>query len=338
LTGELGRRKRLGLPVETGVFVLLALLSGWLMWRFPQFRTTANLDVVITTSAIYAIVAAGMTMVIATGGIDISVGSVLGFAATVLLTLTGRYGWGLFAASCAALMCGIGCGCVNGVLIALLRVPPIVATLATLSAARASAYIVAYIIGPQSAAGRLPESFSNLYFGKWMGLPSPGWIGAVALISAAVILKHAAFGRGLLALGGNRATAFMSGLSVRRTELAVYMLSGLLAGVASIIVAAREGSVNPDAGKYLELSAITAVVVGGTPISGGRATVIGTLLGVLTISVVSNGVISYGLTGLWQPLVLGFVLLATVEVDRWRMRRTARPADSHATPKLMAAG
>jgi len=116
------------------------------------------------------------------------------------------------------------------------------------------------------------------------------------------------------------------------------MISGLLAATAAIIVAAREGSVNPDAGKYLELSAITAVVVGGTPIAGGRATVFGTLLGVLTISVVSNGVISYGLTGLWQPLVLGSVLLATVEVDRWRMRRTARSADSQATPKPMAAG
>lgn len=306
------------LPAETGVAVVLALLVVWLASVFPDFRSEANRAAILSSNAQIAIVAAGMALVIATGGIDISVGSVVGLCGIVLAKLAVDQGWPIGAACGAALACGAACGLVNGLLVARLRLPPIIATLAMFSAARAGAYMLSQ---GRSISG-LPDSIIAVGYDSWLGLPIPAWIAAGALLAVGVTLKRTVFGRSVLALGGNRETAYLSGLATRRVEACVYVISGLLAGLAAVVVTARGATAIPDAGKFFELTAITAVVMGGAPVTGGRATLTGTALGVLTIGVVANGVRSYGQGGIWVQLMLGLTLLVAVEVDRWRTRQT----------------
>lgn len=319
LPSEPTERRRFTLPVETGVAFVLLLMTLWLAGSFPNFRTGANASVILSAGAEIGIVAAGMTLVIATGGIDISAGSIVGLCGIVLGILTVNKHWSIWPAITATLATGAACGFVNGTLIARFKLPPIIATLAMFSAARAGAYILNH---GDSVSG-LPEAITDLGYGNKIGIPIPAWIALFALIIVGILLKKTVFGRSVLALGGNREAAFLSGLRTRRTETLVYVLSGLFAGLAAIVVTARTATAIPDAGKFFELRAITAVVVGGTPVIGGKATIIGTMLGVLTIGVVQNGVISYGKDAMWEMLVMAIVLLAAVEVDRWRRTRSA---------------
>jgi ribose/xylose/arabinose/galactoside ABC-type transport system permease subunit len=313
--------RHIATPLETGVAAVLLLLSLWFYFQFPTtFRSLDNVRAIGTSVSDIAIVAAGMTLVIGTGGIDISVGSVVGLCGVVLGQLTVNRGWGVWPAIAAALAAGAACGLVNGMLIARFKVPPIIATLAMFSAARAGAYV----ISKGDSLSGLPEAITNIGYNSVLGVPIPMWIALGALLSAGILLKRTVFGRSLLALGGNREAARLSGLPVQRTEALVYMLSGLFAGLAAVVVTARGATAVPDAGKLFELRAITAVVVGGTPVVGGRATLLGTALGVLTIGVVQNGVVSYGKDAMWEMLVMAVVLLVSVEVDRWRRTRAAK--------------
>src|SRR5206468_3447695 len=148
------------------------------------------------------------------------------------------------------------------------------------------------------------------------------------LIGSGLILGKTGFGRSLKALGGSREAARLSGLNIRRVEIAAYVFAGALAAISALVVTARGATAIPDAGKYFELRAITAVVVGGTAVTGGRATIIGTVLGVALVGVVANGVRYYGKAGIWEQLVLGIVLLAAIEVDRWRLSAATRVKQS----------
>lgn len=315
------RRERRLLPAELGVATVLVLLTGWLALKFPEFRDTENLTVIANGRAPYAIVAAGMLLVMATGGIDISVGSVLGLSGIVLGMLTYK-GGSLWVGCLGALLTGALCGGLNGLLIARFKLPPIIATLATFSAARAGAYF----LSKGESLSPLPEPLISLGYDRFLGVPRNAWVAIAVLVVIGLVLKRGRFGRSLLALGGNREAAYLSGLATRRTEITVYVLSGLLAGLASILVAAKASAASPKAGNLFELTAITAVALGGTSVTGGRATMSGTILGVLTIGVVENGVRSYEKEDIWVQLVLGLTLLAAVEVDRWRNRRQTREA------------
>jgi ribose/xylose/arabinose/galactoside ABC-type transport system permease subunit len=307
------------LPAETGVGVVLALSVIWLSANLPNFRTQANAWAILSSASEIAIVAAGMTLVIATGGIDISVGSIIGLSGVAIGILAAEKGWSVEAACLGGITVGTLCGLVNGILIARFSVPPIIATLAMFSAARAAAYV----LSDGNSISGLPSSLTDIGYQDFLGLPRPVWIAALTLLACGILLKRTAFGRSLLAIGGNRETAYLSGIRVRRTEIAVYAVSGLLAGLAAIVVTARGATAVPDAGRFFELRAITAVVLGGTSVAGGSATMTGTALGILTIGVIANGVRGYGQTGIWEQLILGIALLAAVEVDRWRRKRAS---------------
>ncbi len=312
-------RKGFSLPPEAGVAVVLMLAFAGLSAAYPDFRTGANVSVILSGASEVAILAAGMTLVIATGGIDVSVGSVVGLCSIVLGKVAVEAGWPLYYAVTAVLAVGAGCGLVNGVLIARFKVPPIIATLAMYSAARAGAYVLSH---GETISG-LPDSLTPLGYDSWMGLPIRAWVAIGALLVAAIILKRTGFGRGVLALGGSREAAHLSGIRVQRTEMLVYTFCGLLSALCAIVVTAR-GTAIPDAGKFLEMRAITAVVMGGTPVIGGSATMFGTLLGILTIGVVQNGVTTSGRDAIWEMLVLALVLLIAVEADRLRRSAAAR--------------
>ncbi len=305
------------LPVETGVIALLVVISLWLAWTFPSFNTCANISDIFSNCSETGIVAAAMTLVIATGGIDISVGSVVGLCGVILGTLTVNHSWSLYTAIPITILAGAFCGWINGTLISRFKLPPIIATLAMFSAARAGAYVLS---GGDSISG-LPDALTNLGYGSWMGVPISVWIAGTILVLMGILLKKTRFGRQILSLGGNRVAAQLSGVNIMRTEASVYVISGMMAGLASIIVTARGATAVPDAGQFFELRAITAVVVGGTPVIGGRATMIGTALGLLTMRVVQNGVTLYKKDGMWENLVMAVVLLLAVEVDRWRRTR-----------------
>lgn len=302
-------------PAEIGVAFVLLVVLIFFAWRSPAFRSVENLRLLAKQSAQLAVVAAGMTLVIATGGIDISVGSLVGLCCMTLGWLVATAHWNLWAACAGAVVAGGLCGLFNGLLIARAKLPPIIVTLATFAAARAAASLFNNGGSISDLPASLNETFDRTNI---VGLPLLFWVGLAALIVAGLLLRRTTFGRGLLALGGNRVASGLSGLPVARTEMLVYTLSGLCAGVAAVLNTAYKSTATPDAGQYLELTAITAVVLGGTAITGGQATLTGTGLGVLTIGALISGVRLSGQEDQVAWFLVGAALLLAVEVQKKR--------------------
>lgn len=303
------------LPPETGVFVVVIAILLFFSIKSPDFRSIDNMRLLSKQSAHLALLSVGMTLVIATGGIDISVGSVLALCSMTMGWLSVTLGWNIWVACLASITVGAGCGLINGLLIAKGKLPPIVVTLATMAAARAAATL---FNGGQSISGLLEVLNQRFDLTNVAGLPLLLWIGLGAMACGALILKRTAFGRQLLAMGGNRETTRLSGNRVERIEAAVYVISGALAGAAAVINTAHVSTATPDAGQYLELTAITAVVLGGTVITGGKATVLGTALGVVAISALISGIRLTGHEDRLAWFLVGIALLLAVEVQKAR--------------------
>ncbi|HLK59071.1 MAG TPA: ABC transporter permease [Chthonomonadaceae bacterium] len=308
------------LPVESGVGVVFVLIFAFFSWRLPHFFSVDNLQLLAEQAAPLAIVAMGMTLVIATGGIDISVGSLLGMCSMVLGWLAtpkdvGGVGWNIWMACVGAVAVGALCGLFNGLLITRAKLPPIIVTLATMAAARASTSL----FNDGGSFSGLPRTLHvTFYWTKIAGMPLLFWMGLLALTLGGVILRRTTFGRQLLALGGNREATRLAGIKTATTETLVYVLSGTLAGVAAVLSVAHQSTAAPGAGEYMELEAITAVILGGTVITGGQATLTGTGLGVLTIFTLVSGVRSYGQEDRPAWFLVGLALLLAVEVQKWR--------------------
>jgi len=311
------RRERvdlLGLLQVGGVYLAIAVLLLFNLLFTPNFATLANLRLQLVQVAPVAIVAIGMALVIATEGIDLSVGSTMAIGAALIPLYIG---YGAVPAIVMALLAGALVGLVNGSLVAVAGIQPIIATLGLLVAGRGLALVF--------AEGRLTELFD----------PTLGWLGSgtvldvpisvliVLAVTALVglVVRRAAFGRRLLAIGGNRAAATLAGLPVRRTLITVYVLSGLLAAVAGVLSTARQGASDPSfVGLLIELSAITAVVVGGTPLSGGRVRILGTLMGALLMQLIAATVIQQNLPDSTARMIQAAIIVAAVYVQRGRSR------------------
>jgi ribose/xylose/arabinose/galactoside ABC-type transport system permease subunit len=307
------------LPAETGVaFVLVCVLLTF-SWRLPAFRSVENLSLLAKQSTQLTLIAVGMTLVIATGGIDISVGSLVGLCAMTLGALSVRTHGNLLIAVAGAILTGGLCGLFNGLIIARGKLPPILVTLAMFAAARAGASL----FNDGGSISDLPPALNDVIDRtRVAGLPLLFWISLAALGAGAILLRRTTYGRQLLALGGNRTAARLSGMPTVRTETLVYTLSGTLAGVVGVINTAMKATATPDAGQYLELTAITAVVLGGTAITGGQATLVGTGLGVLTIGTLISGIRLAGQEDRLAWFLIGVALLLAVEVQRARTRKT----------------
>jgi ribose/xylose/arabinose/galactoside ABC-type transport system permease subunit len=308
---------RRGLPAEIGVAVVLVLVFGWFALRVPHFTDVENLRLLVKQSAQLAVVAAGMTLVIATGGIDISVGSIVGLCAMTLGALASKAGIPLEVAILGATASGAACGLFNGLLITRAGLPPIIVTLAMFAAARAGASLFNGGHSISDLPAGLNETFDRT---NLAGFPLLFWVGLAALVVCGVLLRKTTFGRQLLALGGNRDATRLAGNPTKRVETLVYVLSGALAGFAAVLNTAQKATATPDAGLYLELTAITAVVLGGTVITGGQATVLGTGLGVLTIGTLISGVRLSGQEDRVAWFLIGLALLLAVEVQKARTR------------------
>lgn len=300
----------------------LALMVLALSVLSDRFLTPDNGWNILRQISVNLCLSIGMTLVILSGGIDLSVGAILALAGAVAagllkngLAVPGTdllLQFTVSGAILAGLVVGGAAGWANGFAITRFQLPPFVATLGMFSIARG---LTMLWTGGFPLTG-LGDSFGHLGTGAFLGMPMPVWIMLVLTAVFVVVTKRTRFGRHLYAVGGNERAARLTGLNVSRIKIAVYTLAGALAGVAGLIVTARLDSAQPNAGLGYELDSIAAVVIGGTSLSGGRGSVTGTVLGCLIIGVLNNGLFLLNVSPFWQQVIKGVVILLAVALDR----------------------
>lgn len=299
--------------------IVLALMSD-------SFLTVDNGMNVLRQISVNLCLSIGMTIIILSGGIDLSVGSILALSGAVAAGLL-KHGitisrMDLFievtvsGAILAGVLVGAALGGFNGFGITRFHLPPFVATLGMLSIARG----LTMLWTGGFPITRLGDSFGFIGSGHWMGVPMPVWITGALVLLFILIMKNTRFGRHVYAVGDNEKTAILCGLNVRRIKLLVYTVGGALAGAAGLLVTARLDSATPNAGISYELDSIAAVVIGGTSLSGGRGTIMGTVLGCLIIGVLNNGLVLLEVSPFWQQVIKGLVILVAVAVDKMGRR------------------
>ncbi len=306
--------------------IALAVMVVALGLSTERFRTVDNGLNVLRQISINLCLSLGMTLVILSGGIDLSVGSVLALSGAVaagllkgglaIPTFNVLLQFTAFGAIVAGLLVGVTLGAFNGLMITRFRLPPFVATLGMLSIARG---LTMLWTGGFPITG-LGPSFGVMGTGQWLGVPMPVWIGAALVVLFAVVARRTRFGRYIYAVGGNERAALLSGLDVGRVKMRVYTIGGALAGVAGLLVTSRLDSATPNAGFSYELDSIAAVVIGGTSLNGGRGSVWGTVLGCLIIGVLNNGLVLLEVSPFWQQVIKGGVILAAVAVEKANSR------------------
>jgi ribose transport system permease protein len=314
--------KRFQSVLALGLMVLALALAT------DKFLTVDNSLNVLRQICANLCLSIGMTVIILSGGIDLSVGAVLAFAGAVaagllkngvvipgtdvLIEITAS------GAILAGIAVGAALGWFNGFAITRFQLPPFVATLGMLSIARG----LTMLWTGGFPITRLGESFDFIGSGRWLGVPMPVWISAALVALFMLVMRRTRFGRRVYAVGGNERAATLSGLNVNRIKLLVYTLGGALSGAAGLLVTARLDSATPNAGLGYELDSIAAVVIGGTSLNGGRGTIMGTVLGCLIIGVLNNGLVLLEVSPFWQQVIKGLVILIAVAVDKMGARRT----------------
>ena len=293
----------------------------------PGFASVDNAVNVALSIAVTGILAVGMTAVIITGGIDLSVGSVVALTGVAGAMAAASAGGAPATASIvAALAVGLVSGVVNGTLVAYLRVQPFIATLAMLTIARGAAFILS---GGRSI-GDLAPSFGLLGRSVPLGVPAPVIVMVVVMLAGSFVLRRTVFGRHVYAIGGNPEAAWLAGVRTQRALWIVYLLNGILAGLGGLTLASRLGAGVPNSGLQYELDVIAAVVVGGTSLAGGRGTIMGTLWGTVFIGVLTNGLNLANVEPYVQKVALGVVILIAAIGDRFTGRTLGGPGTGHA--------
>jgi ribose transport system permease protein len=303
-------------------FIALLLLCVVLSLLSNKFLTIENGWNVLRQISVNVCISVGMTLVVLTAGIDLSVGSVLAFSGAVAAGLLKSgiawpahdlfIGFTLLGTILSALLVGGALGFFNGWMITKFRVPPFVATLAMLTIARGLTML--WTKGyPISSLG---PKFDYIGSGWLLGIPVLVWISAITIALAVLIVKKTPLGRYIYAIGGNEQAARLSGIHIRRVKIIVYSIGGILAAVGGIMVTSRLDSAQPNAGTSYELDSIAAVVIGGTSLSGGRGTIMGTVLGAIIIGVLNNGLVLLDVSPFWQQVIKGLVILLSVIVDK----------------------
>lgn len=305
---------------ELGTFAGLLVLCLALWIATPNFATTSNLVNVVEQSTIIGTIAVGMTFVILTGGIDLSVGSLVALSGIAFGTAIEAH-LPLAVAVAIGLGAGFVCGAINGVLITVGRLPPFIATLGMMSVARGTALI----ISDGRPISGFSASFRDLATGHVLGIPAPVILMVALYIVAHLVLRRTILGRYTYAIGGNEEATALSGVNVRLYKTAVYAISGVLSAVTSLLLVARLDSAQPIAGINYELDAIAAVVIGGASLLGGSGSVTGTLIGALIMSVLRNGLNLLGVSSYVQQIAIGAVIVIAVLIDMALRRRAPLP-------------
>lgn len=293
-----------------GILIFLIVLFLFLSFTSPYFLTVDNLTKVLRQVAVVGIVTVSMTMVILTGGIDLSVGSILGLTSIILAKLMVA-GISVPIAIIITLISGMGLGLFNGFLINKIKISPLITTLGTMTIYSGISYIVTKGV---SIFG-FPESFSFIGQGYILRVPVPIIILILVYIFGFFILNNTRFGRYIYGIGANEKASILSGVDVVKIKYMVYTISGLLASLASVVMLSRINSALPSTGAGLEFDVVTAVVLGGVSVNGGEGKLQGVVIGLLIIAILSNGMILLGVDSYFQTVVKGAVLLMAVGID-----------------------
>jgi ribose transport system permease protein len=299
-----------------GAAYLFVLLAAGFAFATPEFASARNLSNIGLQAAALIIVSLGMTLVILTEGIDLSLGAVLSLAGVAMGLLLVANGAPLWAAIAAALAVGILAGTLNGIFVAWAGMPPFIVTLGTYGMAQSLAMV---LTSGNSVTG-LPAQVRWFNEGEWLGLPVPIWTVVVVFLVTYLLLYHTRFGRYVFAIGGNRRALELSGVPVRAYLVGIYAYAGLLAALASFIMTARMNAAHPTIAIGLEFDAIAAVVLGGTSFEKGHGGIWGTVIGALAVAVLRNGLNLIGLSTEWQVAVVGVVIVSAVALDALRSR------------------
>jgi ribose transport system permease protein len=290
-----------------GLIIMVVVFSS----MSDVFLTQRNIINILQQSSINACIAIGMTLVIISGGIDLSVGPVAALAAVISASLL-MAGFPVPLVLLSALAVGLACGFVNGALIAYGGLQPFIVTLGTLSLFRALALIYT---GGNPVLG-LPNEFRRLFASEILGLPVPVIVAGVLALAATVMLKKTPLGEYILAVGGNEEAARVSGVPIERTKVVTYMISGALASLAAIILMARLGAAEPILGNLWELEAIAAAAIGGASLMGGKGSIFGTILGAIVLGAMRNGLTLLNVQAFYQLLATGIIIILAMLVDR----------------------
>jgi ribose/xylose/arabinose/galactoside ABC-type transport system permease subunit len=322
--------------LRAGPVIAFFLLAVYLSSASPHFLTGSNLINVARQTSITAILAISQTLVIITGGIDLSVGAVAAISASVAAVLMTQqfhlgslvigpigFGWGILV----AVIVGISAGAINGLLVTRGRIPDFIATMGTATAFRGVALLITGGLPIPSHVTAtelkryLPEEMVWLGNGNIFGLPVAGIIAILVVLVGWFILRYTVLGRSLFSVGGNREAARVSGINVDRTKVMVYVLSGLIAAIAGFVLAGRLNSANALMADGEELRSIAAAVIGGANLVGGDGGAIGSLIGALTMGILANGLNLLNVSAFWQRVVQGLVIISVVLFDQWRRRK-----------------
>ncbi len=301
------------------LILIIAILSAL---RPESFLSIDNFLNVLRRSSVFGIIAIGMTSIIISGGIDLSVGSMLAFSgmcgAAVMFAMGGEEpsGMHLFIGTVAGVLTGFLCGLINGLLVTRLKLAPFIVTLGTMSLFRGIALVM------KDGQPINVSSYKYLGEGTILGIPVSVIIFAVVVLVSAFILKYTKLGRYTYAIGSNREAAYHSGVNINLNLIAVYAVTGLMVGIASMIQVSRTVSAQPTAGMGYELDVIAAVVIGGASLSGGRGTIIGTIVGTLLISFLRNGCTLIGISTNAQLIVIGMIIILAVALDQLAKSKT----------------
>ncbi len=325
--------------LQLRAFIALLILFGFFAIYSDSFMQTNNLIILTKQVAINAILGIGMTYVILTGGIDLSVGSIVGLCGIVAGGLINEglvlsvfdvvIYFNIWIVMGLTIICGMLVGMVNGVLVTRFSVAPFIATLGTLYIARGLALLrnsgatFPNLVGDPELGN---TGFPKLGSGELLGLPYSIWIMAGLAIIGTFIAMKTPFGRQIYAIGGNQRAARLSGVRVKQVTLMAYVISGFCAAIVGLIITSQLVSAHPATGDSFELNAIAAVVLGGTSLSGGRGTIGGTIIGAFVIGVLSNGMIIEGVSSFWQTVIKGVVIILAVMIDQFQQRLQKRNA------------
>jgi Ribose/xylose/arabinose/galactoside ABC-type transport systems, permease components len=319
-------KSSLNLSVLRPLAALLLMVVA-MTFLSENFATPDNLFNVLRQVSVNLCISVGMTLVILTGGIDLSVGSILALSGAIAagllrngISLQGSdtfIGFTFLGCVLAALLIGGLLGFFNGLMITRFKVPPFVATLAMLTIARGLTML--YTNGyPITGLG---EEFAYLGTGWLLGMPMPVWVALIVIVFFIFFIRKSKTGRYIYAIGGNERATLLSGININKVKIAVYTLTGILCAVAGLLVTARLDSAQPNAGSGYELDSIAAVVIGGTSLSGGKGTIAGTVVGALIIGVLNNGLVLLNVSPFWQQVIKGLVILLAVILDRMNSKK-----------------
>lgn len=302
---------------ELTTVIALIVLMAVITIINSNFLTANNLLNLLLQVTSNALIAFGMTFVILTGGIDLSVGSILALSSALTAGLLGS-GMPVTLAILISLILGCILGMMNGLLISYGKLAPFIVTLATMTIFRGATLV--YTNGNPITKG-LSDTFLFQFLGQGyiVGIPFPVIIMFIVFIVLYVLLHKTAFGKSVYAIGGNEKAAYISGVKLNKVKIIIYSISGIMASISGLIITSRLSSAQPTAGASYEMDAIAAVVLGGTSLSGGKGRILGTLIGALIIGVLNNGLNIIGVSAFWQQVVKGVVILIAVLIDRFKV-------------------